>query len=73
MKIALQILWPAFLVAGALEALVFVVVDPASLRWFGHDPVGLSVQGVYSVTFFIFWLAIATAGALTRLLQDDMR
>jgi hypothetical protein len=71
MKSALQILWPAFLMAGVLEALVFVVVDPAGLRWFGADAVDLPVQGVYSVTFFIFWSVIATAGALTHLLRTE--
>ena len=28
----LQILWPAFLIAGVLEMLVFAVVDPEDLR-----------------------------------------
>ena len=31
----LRILWPAFLVAGVLEMMVFAVVDPADMRWFG--------------------------------------
>jgi hypothetical protein len=69
MKPALQVLWPAFLMAGVLEALVFVVVDPAGLRWFGVEALGWSVQAVYSVTFFIFWLVIGTSGAITCLLQ----
>jgi hypothetical protein len=65
---ALVILWPAFLMAGVLEMLVFVVVDPSELRWFGAQPVELSRQAVYTVTFLIFWGAIAVAGALTMLL-----
>ena len=32
---ALQILWPAFLAAGVLDALTFAVVDPDDMRWFG--------------------------------------
>ena len=52
---ALLILWPAFAMAGVLEALVFVVVDPLSLHWFGADPLGWSASAVYSVTFLIFW------------------
>ena len=64
----LLVLWPAFVMAGVLEALVFVVVDPASLSWFGGPPVELSRQAVYTVTFFIFWGAIAAAGAVSAVL-----
>ena len=66
---ALLILWPAFLMAGVLEALVFVVVDPSALQWFGVEPLRWSVIAVYSVTFLIFWGAIATSGAITQLLE----
>lgn len=67
---ALQILWPAFLMAGVLEMLVFAVVDPSSLQWFGAEPIGWSRSAVYSVTFFIFWGVIATSGAMTALLEE---
>ena len=66
---ALAILWPAFLMAGVLEMLVFVVVDPGDLRWFGGAPVELSREAVYTVTFLIFWGVIAFSGALTSLLS----
>lgn len=66
----LLILWPAFLMAGVLEMLVFVVVDPSSLHWFGVEPIGWPRSAVYSVTFFIFWGVIATSGAITALLED---
>jgi hypothetical protein len=62
----LVILWPAFLMAGVLEMLVFAVVDPASLMWFGIEPLGWPVQGVYTVAFFVFWTVIATSGAITQ-------
>jgi len=65
---AICILWPAFLTAGALDALVFAVMDPHELRWFGGALIGWSPLTIYSVTFLIFWGAIATAGALTALL-----
>jgi hypothetical protein len=65
---ALQILWPAFLAAGVLDAMTFAVVDPAELRWFGGPLLGWPPLAVYSVTFLIFWVAISTAGALTALL-----
>ncbi|TMH32596.1 MAG: hypothetical protein E6H58_09865 [Betaproteobacteria bacterium] len=64
------ILWPAFLMAGVLEMLVFAVVDPMSLHWFGAEPIAWSRSAVYSVTFFIFWGVIALAGAITRLLES---
>lgn len=64
----LAILWPAFLMAGVLEMLVFAVVDPDALRWFGGALIGWTRLSVYSFTFLLFWGAVATAGALTRLL-----
>jgi len=67
---ALLILWPAFLMAGVLEMMVFAVVDPSTMHWFGADPIEWSRTAVYSVTFFIFWGAIATSGAITALLEE---
>jgi len=68
---ALQILWPSFLIAGVLEMLVFSVVDPAELRWFGGPAIGWSAQAIYTVTFLIFWGAISTAGAMSALLAVE--
>jgi hypothetical protein len=65
---ALTILWPAFLMAGVLEMLVFVVVDPGDLHWFGGEALNWSREAVYTVTFLIFWGVISIAGALTALL-----
>jgi hypothetical protein len=67
-QLVMTIFWPAFLMAGVLEALIFVVVDPTDLRWFGGDAVGLSVEAVYTVTFLIIWLTMVSSGALTALL-----
>lgn len=75
-------LWPAFLMAGVLEMLVFAVVDPAEMRWFGGELIGWPPQAVYTVTFLIFWAVMSTATGLTALLlatadevnaQDDAR
>ena len=66
---ALLILWPAFVMAGVLEGLVFVVVDPSTLHWFGAEPLQWSSSAVYSVTFLIFWGVIATSAAITHLLE----
>jgi hypothetical protein len=62
------ILWPAFLVAGVLEVLVFAMVDPNDLHWFGQ-PVTMSRQGIYTVAFFVFWGVTAASSALTTLLS----
>ena len=66
----LLIVWPAFVMAGVLEALVFVVVDPTALHWYGIEPLNWSISGVYSVTYLIFWFVIATSGAITHLLES---
>lgn len=59
--------WPAFLVAGLLEMLVFAMVDPQDLHWFGQ-PLELSRQGVYTLAFFVFWGVTMLSSALTTLL-----
>ena len=67
MQRMMWIAWPAFLVAGLLEVLVFGLVDPQDLHWFGH-PLALSRQAVYTLAFFLFWGAIMTACGLTLFL-----
>lgn len=62
------IAWPAFLMAGVTEMLVFVFVDPAELRWFGQ-PLGLTRESVYTMAFFLFWIIIMVSSALTTLLS----
>lgn len=61
------IAWPAFLVAGVLEMLVFAMVDPEDLHWFGQ-PLALSRVGVYTLAFFTFWILTMASSALTTLL-----
>lgn len=68
---ALTILWPAFLMAGVMEMLVFAVIDPNDMTWFGLAPIDWPRQAIYTVSFLIFWVVIATAGALTALLESD--
>ena len=65
------IAWPAFLVAGLFEVLVFGLVDPEDLHWFGH-PLALSRQGVYTLAFFAFWAAISFACTLTLYLAQPV-
>lgn len=64
------IAWPAFLMAGVLEMVVFAFVDPQALQWF-DQPVNLSREGVYTVMFFLFWATIMVSGALTTLLSSS--
>jgi uncharacterized membrane protein YcfT len=66
----MAVAWSSFLMAGVLEALVFAVVDPHELRWFGAAPVDWPVQAVYTVSFLIFWGVTALAGSLTLLLAS---
>ena len=72
-RTALQILWPAFVLAGVLEMLVFAMVDPSDLHWLGGGPIKAPRQAVYTVAFFAFWGIVAAAGAITALLRtrDD--
>lgn len=61
------IAWPAFLVAGLLEMLVFALVDPQDIHWFGR-PLELSRLGVYTIAFFVFWAMTMLSSGLTTLL-----
>ena len=66
-KRLMWIVWPAFLVAGLMEMLVFAVVDPQDLHWFGH-PLAMSREAVYTLAFFAFWVLALISSALTALL-----
>lgn len=59
--------WPAFLMAGVLEMLVFALVDPQDLHWFGH-PLAMSREAIYTIAFFVFWFVNMASSALTTLL-----
>ncbi len=59
--------WPSFLMAAVLELLVFALVDPQDMHWFGQ-PFEISRQAVYTLGFFVFWFTIAVSGALTLFL-----
>ena len=61
------IAWPAFLLAGVLEMLVFALVDPQDMHWMGQ-PLDWSRQAVYTLSFFAFWGVTMLSSALTTLL-----
>lgn len=67
-KLLMVVIWPAFMAACILEALVFAVVDPLELTW-GHGPLGWSRQAVYTVAFFAFWGVVGLAACLAVLLS----
>jgi len=71
LRVALQVLWPAFLMAGVLEMLVFAVVDPSDLRGPGGSPMPWPREAIYTLSFLVFWLVIATACAGTALLAIE--
>jgi hypothetical protein len=66
-RLFLQVLWPAFMAACVLEMLVFALVDPHELHWFGL-PVTISRSGVYSCAFLAFWLVTAGSSWLSLML-----
>lgn len=76
-RFAMAVAWSSFLSAGVLEALVFAVVDPGDLRWFGAAPVELPAQAIYTLGFLIFWGVCALGASLALLLlslpEDDAK
>ncbi len=65
------IAWPAFLVAGVLEMVVFAFFDPQDLHWFGGQPITWTREAVYTAAFFVFWLVAMASSALTTLLAQS--
>ena len=64
----MSVAWPAFIMAGVLEMLVFAVVDPHDMQWFGQ-PFEMSRQGIYTLAFFAFWLVTSLSSMLTTYLS----
>jgi len=62
------IAWPAFLMAGVMEMVVFAFVDPQAI--YGLESSGsFTREAIYTIAFFVFWLVIVAAGVLTALLS----
>ncbi len=62
------IAWPAFIMAAVLEMVVFALVDPSELQWFGAT-LDWPREAVYTLAFFAFWLLTMASSALTALLS----
>ena len=63
------IAWPAFLAAAVLEVAVFALIDPQDMHWLGH-PLGLTRQGIYTLSFFVFWAGTLLSSGLSVLLSS---
>ncbi|NBV00186.1 MAG: hypothetical protein EBS31_01775 [Burkholderiaceae bacterium] len=63
-RIWIWILWPSFMIAGLAEGLLFTLVHPEDLVFFG-EPVTASAEAVYTLGFFVLWLLCALSSALT--------
>lgn len=63
-RLLMWILWPSFLVAGLAEGLIFTVVSPEDLTFFGQ-PIEASFQATYTISFFILWMFCALSSALS--------
>ncbi|HEX4943671.1 MAG TPA: hypothetical protein VFV55_04915 [Usitatibacteraceae bacterium] len=62
------IVWPAFLVACAMEVVFFTLFDPADMSFFGAS-LEASRMAIYSVGFLAFWAMGAASSFLTCFLQ----
>jgi hypothetical protein len=63
-------LWPGFIAAALIEALVFAAVDPTELSALPPVPEVLSVELVYTVAFFAFWAICSVTCALSNWLAS---
>ena len=62
------VFWPSFLVAGVVELLFFLIVNPRELYMFG-EPTQFSPIASYSIGFFFFWAICASSSMATCFFQ----
>jgi len=72
LRIAMSILWPAFLAAALAEAAFFALIDPRDLGHLGLLARLGSLGGqaaepaaVYTIGFFFFWTLCSLASMIT--------
>jgi len=53
-----------------MEMAVFATVDPQDLHLF-NQPIELPRQGIYTLSFFIFWIICAASSCLSLFLYVD--
>jgi hypothetical protein len=69
-KFWMFIVWPSFLMAGVMEIAVFAMVDPQDLHLF-NQTIDVSRQGIYTLSFFIFWIICAASSCLSLFLYIE--
>ena len=62
------ILWPSFFAAGVATMVFFAFVDPLALRDITMSQLPLTRELGYTIGFFMFWLATASASLFTWIL-----
>lgn len=62
-RMLISVLWPSFLVAGVGGALIFALIDPLDVAFFGYFP-GDRLT-VYTGVFFVLWGFAAVSSAST--------
>lgn len=70
-RLMMVVLWPSFLMASIAVGFVFSLVDPDELVVLGQT-IKWSNSGIYTVSFFIFWVLGSIASGLTALLMIEM-
>lgn len=65
--------WPAFMMAAALELLVFALADPVQLRTLSGNALSLAPESVYALSFFVFWIVGIGSGLMTLALARSAR
>lgn len=72
LRLAIGILWPAFLVAAMATGLTFAIIDPTEIAFFGKH-VALTREAMYTLGFLAFWFFCALSGLLTLYLASGER
>ena len=62
------ILWPSFFAAGVATMVFFAFVDPLQLRDITFPGAELTREAGYTIAFFLFWAATASASLFTWIL-----
>ena len=63
-RLFIWIMWPSFLASILAEGLLFSIVHPAELLFFGNHP-NISDEGIYTIGFFVIWIFCSFSSALT--------
>lgn len=72
MQRLMWILWPSFLVAIAMDGVIFSSFDPLEVSYAGQ-PLFSGRLSAYTMAFMVFWAFAAGSSALTCYLQSTLR